>query len=106
MSTPRKDGRRFNELRAIEILPGTAPYAEGSAAVRFGNTQLLVTASIEKEIPKWSPHRLRHNAATKLRREFGIEAARVVLGHRSAAVTEIYAEVDRSKAAAIMGKVG
>jgi integrase len=54
----------------------------------------------------WSPHRLRHSAATKLRQEFGIEAARVILGHRSAAVTEIYAEIDREKALKVMEKVG
>lgn len=57
-------------------------------------------------IPSWGPNRLRHNAATFLRKEFGIEAARVILGHTSAAVTEIYAETDRKKAAEIMGVVG
>ena len=55
---------------------------------------------------RWSPNRLRHNAATLLRKQFGIEAARVVLGHSSAGVTEIYAEQDLSKAAEIMAKVG
>lgn len=34
------------------------------------------------------------------------EAARVVLGNRSAAVTEIYAELDKMKAAEIMEQVG
>jgi integrase len=60
----------------------------------------------EKKIPHWHPHQLRHNAATRLQREFGTDVARVVLGHRSAAVTQIYIEVDRTKAAAIMAKVG
>jgi len=55
---------------------------------------------------RWSPNQLRHNAATYLRKRFGIEAARVVLGHNSAAVTEVYAEVDLAKAADIMAKVG
>jgi integrase len=32
---------------------------------------------------------IRHNAATHLRKEFGIEVARIILGHRSASVTEI-----------------
>jgi integrase len=54
----------------------------------------------------WHPHQLRHNAATRLRKEFGIEAARVVLGHRTAAVTEVYAEMDQAKASSIMGRVG
>jgi len=55
---------------------------------------------------RWSPNRLRHNAATNLRRHFGLEAARVVLGHSSASTTEIYAERDLSAAAEIMRAVG
>ncbi|HEV2294221.1 MAG TPA: site-specific integrase [Tepidisphaeraceae bacterium] len=54
----------------------------------------------------WHPHQLRHNAATLLRRQYGIEAARLILGHRSAAVTEIYAEMDAAKAEQIMAEVG
>lgn len=54
----------------------------------------------------WGPNRLRHNAATFLRKEFGIEAAWVVLGHASSAVTEVYAELDHGKAADIMAQVG
>jgi len=56
--------------------------------------------------PRWHPHQLRHNAATALREQFGIEVARVVLGHRSAAVTEIYAEIDRERAIEAMAEVG
>lgn len=41
-----------------------------------------------------------------LYKERGIEAARVILGHTSAAVTEIYAEMDRKRAAEIMSMVG
>lgn len=55
---------------------------------------------------RWSPNQLRHTAATALRKQFGIEAARVVLGHSSAGVTEIYAEQDFARAAEIMGRVG
>lgn len=55
---------------------------------------------------RWSPNQLRHSAATFLRKQFGIEAARVVLGHSSADVTEIYAEQDLSRAAEVMGRVG
>jgi integrase len=57
-------------------------------------------------VPRWSPHKLRHNAATWLRKEFGLDVARVVLGHRSAQVTEVYAELDRDKARDAMGLVG
>lgn len=57
-------------------------------------------------IPSWSPNQLRHAAATRIRQEFGLDAARALLGHSSAAVTEIYAEVDRAKTVSIMAEVG
>ena len=57
-------------------------------------------------VAKWHPHQLRHNAGTWLRKEFGLDVARVILGHSSPVVTEVYAEVDREKALAVMEKVG
>jgi integrase len=54
----------------------------------------------------WHPHRLRHNAATWLRKEFGVDIARIILGHTSPVVTEIYAELDREKALAVVAKIG
>lgn len=57
-------------------------------------------------VPIWHPNQLRHNAATRLRKEFGLDVARVILGHSSPSVTEIYAEVDREKAMSIMERVG
>lgn len=63
-------------------------------------------ADSERIIPQWHPHQLRHNYATRVRREYGIETARILLGHRSAVVTEIYAEADRTKAREIVAKIG
>jgi integrase len=57
-------------------------------------------------IPYWHPNQLRHNAATRLRREFGLDVARAVLGHSSPVVTEVYAELDGAKAAEAMERVG
>jgi len=57
-------------------------------------------------VPHWHPHQLRHNAATALRREHGIEVARIILGHRSPAITEVYAEVDHTRAVEVMAKIG
>ena len=57
-------------------------------------------------VPVWTPHRLRHNAATRIRREGGIEVARIVLGHSDAGVTEIYAERDLTAAAGVMRRIG
>jgi integrase len=58
------------------------------------------------EVPAWTPNQLRHNAATRIRGAYGIEAARVILGHSSAVTSEIYAEVDREKAQEIMRRIG
>ncbi|RIK74924.1 MAG: site-specific integrase [Planctomycetota bacterium] len=52
------------------------------------------------------PNRLRHSAATEIRSRYGLEAAATVLGHAQANVTQIYAERDLTKAAAIMREVG
>ncbi len=57
-------------------------------------------------IDKWNPHQLRHNAATVLRREFGLDVAKAVLGHSSIATTLVYAEADMERAAAAMERVG
>ncbi len=56
--------------------------------------------------PVWTPHQLRHTAASRLRKEFGIELARIVLGHSSAITTEIYAEADMKKAVSAVEKIG
>ena len=57
-------------------------------------------------VPAWHPHQLRHSAATRLRKEYGLEAAQVILGHRTLAVTEIYAEKNVAAAMKIMSEVG
>jgi integrase len=57
-------------------------------------------------VPVWSPNQLRHNAATRIRAAYGIEAARIILGHSSAVTSEIYAEIDREKAKEIVAKIG
>lgn len=66
----------------------------------------IQSACERASVPRWHPHQLRHNAATRLRKEFGLDTARAVLGHSSPAVTAIYAEVDGIKAANAMAEVG
>lgn len=55
---------------------------------------------------RWSPHQLRHSAATQIRKEFGIEEAKAVLGHAATNVTGIYAEVDRRRAVEVARRIG
>lgn len=57
-------------------------------------------------VPKWTPGQLRHNAGTAIRREYGLEAARLILGHRSAVTSEIYAKKDMAEAIRIMQEIG
>jgi integrase len=54
----------------------------------------------------WHPHQLRHSAATKFRKEFGLEAAQVLLGHRTLTITQVYAEKNVEAAQAVMAQVG
>jgi ribonuclease PH len=49
----RAEGRRPDELRALEIEPDYLEQASGSALISFGKTRVLCTASIEEGIPRW-----------------------------------------------------
>lgn len=57
-------------------------------------------------VPVWHVHQLRHNAATKIRKEVGMDAARIALGHRQMGMTQLYAEADQGRAAEVMEKLG
>lgn len=47
----RHDGRAPDELRAVSLERGFAKHAEGSCLVKFGNTHVLCTASLEERVP-------------------------------------------------------
>ena len=68
--------------------------------------QAIARACKKAGVPHWHPNRLRHNVATRIRQRYGIEAARQVLGHRSSAMTEVYAEADLNKVVEIMAEIG
>jgi len=55
---------------------------------------------------RWSPNQLRHAAATEVRRQFGLEAAQVILGHSQANVTQVYAERDFAKGVEVARQIG
>lgn len=66
-----------------------------------------ITRACEKAgVPHWHPHQLRHTAATELRKQYGLEAAQVILGHRTLTVTQVYAERNVEAAMRIMAEVG
>lgn len=78
----------------------------GARYMRLAYAYAIRRACIQGDVPHWHPHQLRHNAATLLRREIGIEAARTILGHASADVTEIYAEPDLAEARDAASRLG
>ena len=49
----RPSGRSPDMMREIEMLPGFNAHAEGSCLVKFGQTHVLVTASVEDRVPPW-----------------------------------------------------
>ena len=49
----RPSGRNYDELRKIEIDIGVSKHAEGSCLVKFGDTHVLCTASVENKVPDW-----------------------------------------------------
>jgi ribonuclease PH len=49
----RLDGRRPDQLRPVEIIANIQKYAEGSVLMKFGNTHVLCSASIEAGVPGW-----------------------------------------------------
>lgn len=57
-------------------------------------------------ISPWGTHQLRHAAATRFRNQYGLDAAQAALGHSHARVTEIYADLDLTKAKAVADELG
>ena len=51
------------------------------------------------KLPTWRPNRLRHTAATRIRKEKGLDAARAMLGQKSLGMADHYAEIDNDIAA-------
>ena len=47
----RPSGRAPDQMRAITIEPAFTKHAEGSVLVSFGDTKVLVTASVEERVP-------------------------------------------------------
>jgi len=52
-SVIRPSRRAPDELRPVSLERGVVKYAEGSCLVKFGDTHVLVTASLEERLPPW-----------------------------------------------------
>ena len=49
----RPSKRQPDEMRAVSFERGVSMHAEGSCLVKFGNTHVLCTASLEEKVPGW-----------------------------------------------------
>jgi len=89
--------------------PREVPNAKENAGRRYTKDsygRAVRRAAKKAGVERWSPNRLRHSAATNIRREFGLEAAQTILGHASAQITEIYAERDAELAQTVASRIG
>lgn len=108
--TYRRAIERACDRRAM-IAAAPYPFAplKGESVSRWykrltGVSKEILTEHLKKF--RWSPNRLRHAAATEIRRKFGLEAAQILLGHAKADTTQIYAERDLAKGVEIARKIG
>ena len=92
--------RRRKTKRAKRDHYDTASYRR---AINYG---FLKARKAGTEIPHWHPNQLRHTRGTEIRKEHGVEAAQVVLGHARADVTQVYAEKNLAKAIEIARESG
>lgn len=51
--TTRPSGRTPDQLRPVEITSGVSKHAEGSCLIKFGDTHVLCTATVEENVPGW-----------------------------------------------------
>jgi ribonuclease PH len=49
----RPSGRRPDQLREVSFDRGFTKHAEGSCLVKFGDTHVLCTATLEEKVPPW-----------------------------------------------------
>jgi ribonuclease PH len=83
MSTPaRPSGRTPQALRPVTLETGVNRYAEGSCLISFGHTRVLVTATVEENVPPW----LRNKGSGWVTAEYGmLPRATHTRGRREAA---------------------
>jgi integrase len=117
-SPKETEGRRraaLHEVRKVPLSCGNRPGSNRktnprrTAGDKYDATsygRAIRRAAVKAGVGTWSPHRLRHSAATEIRKRFGLEAAQTVLGHSKADVTQVYAERDYGLAANVIRQIG
>ena len=49
----RPSGRSYDQMRQVTIAPNVNKHAEGSCLIKFGDTHVICTASVEERLPPW-----------------------------------------------------
>jgi integrase len=103
----RRQLRSHNLTRTMSTTEVIRRYGPRSyhRALRYAMRAANRAGALPKEA-FWHPHQLRHRYATDLRRTKGLEAARLLLGHRTLAQTLEYAQADGNKSAAVVAELG
>lgn len=78
----------------------------GNRYLSTSYSRMLLRACIRAGVKPFTPHQLRHTAATRIVAECGWQAARAILGHKSLNTTLIYAETDLQLALPAIGRLG
>lgn len=52
-SITRPSNRNYDQMRQVEMITGYAKHAEGSCLIKFGDTHVLCTATVEEKVPGW-----------------------------------------------------
>jgi integrase len=74
---------------------------------RVGSYKVAIARACRRAgVEPWHPNPLRHLAATLLRKHFGLEVAKAILGRAHIGTTQIYAEIDQAAATEAMLKLG
>jgi len=105
----RPSNRALDQLRSVSLEPGFAKHAEGSCLVKFGDTHVLCTASVDEKVPSF----LRNTGLGWVTAEYGMlprathdrmdrEAAK---GKQSGRTQEIQRLIGRSLRAVVDRKV-
>lgn len=103
MRQSRKSMVQPSQVSRKKTAPRRTP---GDVYSRHAYTRGIARAAAAAGVASWHPNQLRHTHATRVRRLFGLEAAQVLLGHSSAAVTEIYAERDAALGERVALQIG
>jgi integrase len=103
--SPREAAAHYKGGRGRKINhAGKRPPGEHYSVVSLDRA--IAKACKRAGVGHFHPNQLRHNAATRLAKEFGPDVARIVLGHRTINTTRIYMVDDLTKAVDAVARLG